>query len=564
MFLKFMIITILATVAKKSFAQTDCKSINQNSLVLTTLNGKIKGACYNYTINYQSKPKSTDNPIVTWLSVPYAEPPVGVNRFKNPIPIRNWANTRDGTKASNNCMQYEKMDQTRTSEDCLYLNIDTPYYSYVKSVIQNDRSKLAPIFVWIHGGGWIFGSGNEYDGSTLAAMKNMVSITINYRLGPFGFTHIKDTEAKGNQAMLDQSLALKWIYENAASFGGDKNRITICGESAGSWSVGYHLLFKQSWPYFNNAILQSGAPARLDFDTLLLTSNEATSESHRIGAILGCHEKSNQGLLDCLQKVDKKRINKVFNNEITYAAFVLDNTLFSKHPKQLLQNGDFKKCNVMVGTTTFEELSLAPFEIEQYIASLYAGNFNNLKKALKLRLLADDKQIDKIIDWYIPDNEINNKGVNYYVYFIAMITDYQYRCPSNEFAEYLSKYNNDIFVYSYGHRSSTSKEDPLFDGAAHSEEIDYMFGVPLMANQKFTASERGFSEKMVDLWGNFVARSIPTLNDDWKKFNSLNSTTKRNAYFLRDKSIGNINVSLADETCKFWNDLNIINYYLRH
>ena len=99
-----------------------------------------------------------------------------------------------------------------------------------------------------------------YEPSTVVAMSNIIVITINYRVGLFGFLQMSGTDAAGNQGFLDQVLALKWIQENAASFGGDASRVTISGQSAGSWSVGYHLLHTPSWPLFRNGILHSGSP----------------------------------------------------------------------------------------------------------------------------------------------------------------------------------------------------------------------------------------------------------------------------------------------------------------
>ena len=108
----------------------------------------------------------------------------------------------------------------------------------------------------MHGGSNLFGSASEYNASAIVAMSDIIVVTINYRLGPFGFFTIYNTEAKGNQGFLDQSLAFKWVYENAPLFGGDPTKITIGGESAGAWDVGFHLLYKPSWPYFNKAIMQ--------------------------------------------------------------------------------------------------------------------------------------------------------------------------------------------------------------------------------------------------------------------------------------------------------------------
>ena len=88
----------------------------------------------------------------------------------------------------------------------------------------------------------------------------MIVVSFNYRLNVFGFLHLADSDASGNVGFLDQTMAMKWVYENTKSFGGDNSKITVFGESAGSWSVGFHLFYRESWPYFRNAIMESGAP----------------------------------------------------------------------------------------------------------------------------------------------------------------------------------------------------------------------------------------------------------------------------------------------------------------
>ena len=116
--------------------------------------------------------------------------------------------------------------------------------------------------VFIHGGGLHFGSSTNdlYEPSTLVSLSEIIVVTINYRLDHFGLLYLEGTNARGNQALLDQSLALKWIYENAQTFGGDRTKITLVGESAGAISIGYHLFYPNSCPYFRNVIMESGVP----------------------------------------------------------------------------------------------------------------------------------------------------------------------------------------------------------------------------------------------------------------------------------------------------------------
>ena len=243
-----------------------CKSIpsDSNLTLLTTLNGKIRGQCLTVPVSYSNGSKISNN-VLRFLSIPYAQPPIGQNRFKSPIPASSWENVRNGTNWPNRCMQFDSSaNQLPKSEDCLYLNIFVPADSYL-----NRNQYLTPIFVFIHGGSFTGGSSTDdrFEASTLVSMKGIIVVTLNYRVDAFGFMAISGSDATGNQGFLDQSLALKWIYENAYTFGGDNSKITLSGESAGAWSVGYHLFYPKSWPYFRNAILQSGGPTYKGFST---------------------------------------------------------------------------------------------------------------------------------------------------------------------------------------------------------------------------------------------------------------------------------------------------------
>ena len=235
-----------------------CTSIPTNSplKVAQTLNGQVRGECKIVPVSYSNNSKISSD-VFSWLSIPFAEPPINQNRFKRPIPVKNWNDIKNTTQLPNACMQIMSFlsdGLDKISEDCLYLNV------YSRSdVYLNKNTSLQPVLVWIHGGGFTQGSTREeiYEPSTIVAMSGIVVVTIQYRLDAFGFIRLEGTDATGNQGLLDQSLALKWIYENIRNFGGDPSKITIQGESAGASSVGYHLLYPGSWPYFKNAIVQS-------------------------------------------------------------------------------------------------------------------------------------------------------------------------------------------------------------------------------------------------------------------------------------------------------------------
>ena len=237
-----------------------CSSLPSDSSlkVLETLNGKVQGECYTVPVR-KSDDSIVKNDVLTFLSIPYGEPPLDEKRFKKPLPVKNWHETLNGKTWPNSCMQTIGIinNETKLSEDCLYLNVFSP-----KNAILNRKKAQAPILVFIHGGGLHFGSSTNdlYEPSTLVSLSEIIVATINYRLDHFGLLYLEGTDARGNQALLDQSLALKWIYENAHTFGGDRTKITLVGESAGAISIGFHLFYPNSWPYFRNVIMESGVP----------------------------------------------------------------------------------------------------------------------------------------------------------------------------------------------------------------------------------------------------------------------------------------------------------------
>ncbi|MFD0853396.1 carboxylesterase family protein, partial [Actinomadura adrarensis] len=173
----------------------------------------------------------------SFLGIPYASPPVGSLRWKPPVPSRPWTGIRDGGKPGNPCMQTgsrtpwgDLAGPGTPSEDCLYLNVHVP----------STRSlKPRPVMVWIHGGGFTIGSGTFYNGSELAERGDVVVVSINYRLGSFGFmAHpgLSDESlagTSGNYGLLDQQAALRWVRHNIDRFGGNPGNVTIFGESAG-------------------------------------------------------------------------------------------------------------------------------------------------------------------------------------------------------------------------------------------------------------------------------------------------------------------------------------------
>jgi para-nitrobenzyl esterase len=197
-----------------------------------------------------------------FLGLPYASPPVGDLRWKAPTPPSAWKGTRDATKFAARCQQWHIWDDyvfldPGPSEDCLYLNVYTP-------AAATPKSKL-PVMLWIHGGGFAAGAGSEprYTNSALTS-KNVVLVTLNYRLGVFGFLANEDLVNEnyghaGNYGLMDMTAALQWVNANIANFGGDPGNVTIFGESAGSFAISALMAAPQARGLFHKAIGESGA-----------------------------------------------------------------------------------------------------------------------------------------------------------------------------------------------------------------------------------------------------------------------------------------------------------------
>ena len=205
---------------------------------------------------------SADGDVRIFRAIPYAAPPTGSLRWRPPQPIVPWEGVRDATRFSPACLQRQRGQDSfygqivdQMSEDCLYLNVWT----------RAESNAPAPVMVWIHGGALTSGHGGEvtYDGTALAK-RGVVLVTINYRLGPLGYLshpllrEESPQKSSGNYGTLDQVAALNWVQKNIAAFGGDSGRVTIFGESAGSWSVNHLMASPLAKGLFHRAIGESG------------------------------------------------------------------------------------------------------------------------------------------------------------------------------------------------------------------------------------------------------------------------------------------------------------------
>src|SRR5947209_13478367 len=251
-----------------------------------------------------------------YRGIPFAAPPIGDLRWKEPQPPAPWKGVREAKEFSKACWQTPypaaavlyRSELPPLSEDCLYLNIWT--------AAKSPKAKL-PVMVWIHGGGFTRGHADSraYDGESLAR-KGVIVVTINYRLGIFGFfahpelTAESKHHASGNYALLDQLAALQWVKKNIAAFGGDPGRVTIFGESAGSWAVNALMASPLGKGLFQRAIGESGG---------IFSSMPTLSEYEKAGVALGAQMGAQPNGMKCLRERPAEELLKAGDGELARA-----------------------------------------------------------------------------------------------------------------------------------------------------------------------------------------------------------------------------------------------------
>lgn len=320
--------------------------------------------------------------IHSFKGIPFAQPPVGDLRWKEPQPVKNWDGVRKADHFGPQAMQkrvYSDMifRSSGTSEDCLYLNVWTP--------AKSSKAKL-PVMVYFYGGGFSAGDGSEprYDGESMA-QRGIVTVTVNYRLGIFGFmahpelTQESPHHASGNYGLLDQHAALEWVQKNIAAFGGDPNHVTIDGESAGSFSVCAQMLSPLNKGLIAGAIGESGGFSKLS--PLAEGENNGLAFAKKIGAksLADLRAMPAEQLLDSASRPGNGRFWEV-----------LDGYFFPKQPADILAAGEQAHVPLLAGWNSAE----VPYQVIMYRDAPTPENY-----AKKIKMLYPDNA-DEIMKLY--------------------------------------------------------------------------------------------------------------------------------------------------------------------
>lgn len=454
--------------------------------------------------------------IHSFKGVPFAQPPVGELRWKAPQPPLEWPGIRKADKFADNAMQkpvYGDMSfrSSGMSEDCLYLNIWVP---------ANAKDKKLPVLVYFYGGGFIAGDGSEgrYDGKSLAE-KGIVAVTVNYRLGIFGFfshpelTKESPSKASGNYGLLDQHAALLWVKKNIAAFGGNPNKITIAGESAGSISVSAQMVSPLSKNLIAGAIGQSGAMIKPTLDTMLLNKAEqqGIEFAKRVKA---------KSLADLRAMPAEKLLNEASKPGAFSTRATVDGYFLPKLPSEIFAAGEQAKVPLLAGWTSAEMPYMAFMQGEYPSPENYKAKVEKMfgDKAEKVLQLYPGNTVEEVIKsstalasdtfivfstWKWVQLHIDTSHQPTYVY--------KFSKPRPPLRSELGNVTEGL-AGGIKEKQGEEEKDTLpaaLSGASHASDIEYLLG-NLDKNESYEWTEKDY--KVSELAEQYIANFIKTGN----------------------------------------------------
>ncbi|KAH9399674.1 hypothetical protein TYRP_017664 [Tyrophagus putrescentiae] len=497
-------------------------------------------------------------PVHRFLGIPYAKAPVGQFRFRRPVPLDTpWSEPLQATQWPPQCPQFSATPFNKAcepyfknsthSEDCLKLNIWSPDVSGVFSAAEEGSLKR-PVLVWIHGGGLVAGTASFdlYDGELFASEHDLVFVSFNYRLGTLGFFTAKSVpDINGNQGLFDQVAALQWVQENIRCFGGDPNKVTIMGQSAGSWSVSLHILSPLSRNLFQNAILMSGAA------TNLAVSPEVQIE-HYLSALkkMGIANKDDENIsaetVEKLMQLDADKLSTIYyqmdrrNAMDRKSVVVIDGEFLPNSVDHLLSTGQFKQELNLLSSIVEDEgsfyLTYTPYpffkkqnpdpisynEAKEFLRKLIV----EFKPFESLSVCTEKVPIDLLLDFYFRGLDPNGNDQNQYRKRIGIaLGDLWLACPTLNFSKEVFKRSNGqtkVYQWFYTAKSDNVKLlSPEWGGVAHCDDLFPLFGMPHRYPKLYSNQDRLLSTNMM----NFVSQFVKTGNPgpEWKSYFSFDN-----------------------------------------
>lgn len=515
-----------------------------SSLQVKTANGVVEGTL-------------EQSGIRSFKGIPFAAPPVGALRWKAPQPVANWQGVRKAQQFGPRAMQAPIFGDmgfrsNGMSEDCLYLNVWAP---------AQKGKELLPVLVYYYGGGFVAGDGSEarYDGESMA-QKGIVALTVNYRLGAFGFmahsdlTQESPQKASGNYGLLDQAAALKWVAENIAAFGGDPKRVTIAGESAGSVSVSALMASPLSRNLIAGAIGESGSVLGT-LPAMPLSEGENTGAA--FAKVVGAASLADLRALPADSILQASTRFGVFRFNRT-----IDGYFFPKSPYAIFEAGEQARVPLLAGWNN-EEMNYrmvmgnTPLTKENFVAAVKKLYPDNADEVLQLYNPASDADVERIATDLAGDRfisfstwkwtDVHSKSSGKPVY------RYLYERPRPEMTPEMGDATPGLA--GGVQRNNAGPKPPAAKGAVHSAEIEYAMG-NLQHNKVYAWKNEDYqvSRIMQEYFANFIKKGDPN-GSGLPKWPSVQSTSpvpvlhidvktrvepeaNRGRYLFMDKSAG--------------------------
>lgn len=416
--------------------------------------------------------------------IPYAAAPVGELRWRSPQPVEPWAGVRDATRPGNRCAQ--TADNwglpASDSEDCLYLNVTAP-----RGASPRNRK---PVLVWLHGGSLTKGAGSDYDAVRLATRGDIVVVTLNYRLGIFGFFGHPGLPDSGAFGVQDQQAALGWVRRNATAFGGDPGNVTLAGESAGSHSVCAQLAAPASAGLFHRAITQSSPCwSQGDLPAVLgvpLWVPAAAHEGH--GQLIA--ERVSCSDVACLRGKSTQEL-------LAQPALPLPgygNTVLPEDPAVVFAEGRFHRVPILSGITRDEGTMFASMVFPKLTAAQYVDGLTQIF----------GERAPAVLAAYPPGDVPTQTAA-------AVLSDLDWARSARDTDRLLARH---VPVYSYEFLDRTAPQlfpfpdeqvEPL---ASHGSELPFLFD-PSWESAPLTDKQRRLGDLMIGYWARFAATGDP-------------------------------------------------------
>ena len=523
----------LAVLLAPVFVYSFEAGARQASCLVTTASGAVQG---------------TDaGASCAFLGIPYAAPPINSLRWRPPQPAAPWATTLPVTSPPPNCPNVNN-GPPQGNEDCLKMNI------WVRDPLPTTP---APVIVWLHTGGFVAASANfaGHNGRRLVEETGVIVVAPNYRVGPLGFLAHPALSAEdpnhptsGNYGLLDQRLAMQWVRDNIAAFGGDPNNVTIAGTSAGGDSTGLHLVLPGSGGLFHRAIIQSGTPS-VRWPEL----TESLAQGNTFATAIGCLDPAT--VVTCMR-------GKIFQQVLTamplgsqevveragraYWLPTVDGVELPAQPRILFETGQFHQVPTMVGATRDEGagnflirsfpsgVTLAQYE------SWVATEFGPDAAAVLGQYPASD--------YALPTDAL-----------ARIVGDGQFVCECRRLARAFSSVHVPLYVFSYEYEIDDLAQDRVIHGVEANILFRNDYVPPQFLSHPLNAFDNALHAQMAGYWTRFAATGNPNMDDDsvvhWQTFRHPPGAGRGADRYLVLDAVIRSDKRLRESACDFWEPL---------